>query len=383
MAFSSELDKRKEQIAQLESLTTGAIIGVTSMLNIITTGAWQLAVGQMESGWSLSTMEGPNGNTVEIHRQPWGPALALVPWNAPAPMAAHKVANALAAGAPCILKPTEWAPNGCNVFGEAAEAAGIPAGVFQIVHGGADVGQKLVNDKRIKAITFTGGLEGGRAIATACAIDFKPAQLELGGNNPVIVMADADIDEASQGVVSLLTTLNGQWCRALGRLIVHESIQDELINAVMDKLGQVVIGDSLSFDSQMGPMVHSGHLSKITSQLEGLLSKGGKAHTNSTLPELSGNFIAPTLVTGVDMADAEDEIFGPIATVHTFSTDDEALALANGTPYGLEAYLFSKDEDHAMMLGRQVHAGGVKVNGSSMISLNLMAPTSCMGMEWI
>ena len=379
MAFSAELDKRKDEIARLESLTTGAVINVTSMLNLITTGAWHLAIEQMKSGWQLSTMEGPNGNTVEVHRKPWGPALALVPWNAPAPMAAHKIANALAAGAPCILKPTEWAPNGSDVFADAAQAAGIPAGVFQIVHGGATVGKKLVADKRIKAVTFTGGLEGGRSIAAACSIDFKPAQLELGGNNPLVIFADANIEEAAGAVVSLMVTLNGQWCRALGRLIVHESIKSDLLDAVFSILETVAIGNSLSSESMMGPIIHSGHLAKITAQRDALLAKGGKAQSITPLPDLAGNFLAPTLISGVDIADTQDEIFGPIATIHTFKTEEEALALANGTPYGLEAYVFSQDEDRALAFGRKVHAGGVKINGSSMMSLNMMAPRPAWG----
>lgn len=379
MAFSTELDKRKDEIARLESLTTGAVINTTSMLNLITTGAWHLAIEQMKSGWQFSTMEGPNGNTVEVHRKPWGPALALVPWNAPAPMAAHKIANALAAGAPCILKPTEWAPNGSDIFADAAQAVGIPAGVFQIVHGGAEVGKKLVADKRIKAVTFTGGLEGGRSIASACSVDFKPAQLELGGNNPLVVFADADINETAEAVVSLMVTLNGQWCRALGRLIVHESIKADLLDAVFANLEKVTIGSSLSPNSLMGPMIHSGHLAKITAQRDALLAKGGKAQSVTPLPDLAGNFLAPTLISDVSITDAQDEIFGPIATIHTFKTKDEALALANGTNYGLEAYIFSQDEAHALAFGRNVHAGGVKVNGSSMISLNIMAPRPAWG----
>jgi acyl-CoA reductase-like NAD-dependent aldehyde dehydrogenase len=378
-AFSAALDKNKAEIARRESLTTGVIINITSMLNIITTGAWHLAIEQMNSGWNFATLPGPNGHAAEVWRKPWGPALALVPWNAPAPMAAHKIANALAAGAPVILKPTEWAPNGCDLFGEAALEAGIPAGVFQIVHGGPDVGGVLVKDRRIKSVTFTGGLKGGREIAQACAVDFKPAQLELGGNNPVIVLEDADLDAAAQGVVNLLITLNGQWCRALGRLIVHDAIASDLLDRVLERLATVVIGDSLSPESQMGPMVHSGHLRKITGQLESLLARGGEVHSSSSLPDLKGNFIAPTLVTGVSSADAQDEIFGPIGTVHTFSTENEALMLANDTLFGLEAYLFGKDEARALALGRQIHAGGVKVNGSSMMSLSLMAPRPAWG----
>jgi phenylacetaldehyde dehydrogenase len=381
LAMSAELDKRKARIAELEAFTTGAIHSLTTMLGIITTGAWHLAAEQLKSGWTLSTLPGPNDHTVEVHRKPWGPALLLTPFNAPAPMAAHKLANALAAGCPAILKPTEWAPNGCDVFAEAARAAQLPPGVFQIVHGGPDVGAILAADPRIRAISFTGGLHGGRAIAQTCAHDFKPAQLELGGNSPVIIFDDANLDEAAQGVVNLLTTLNGQWCRALGRLIVHESLQDKLLQAVLGKLENLRMGDSVAMETQMGPLAHSHHLKKIRGQMDGLLAKGGTAHSSTPLPDLGGSFIAPTLITGVSAQDAQDEIFGPIGTVHSFTTDAEALALANGTPYGLEAYLFGADEDRAMRVGREVRAGGVKVNGSSLISLHLMAPRPAWGLS--
>ncbi|GIV83886.1 MAG: hypothetical protein KatS3mg052_0893 [Candidatus Roseilinea sp.] len=378
-AMSAELEKRKARIAELEALTTGAVIRLTTMLGVITTGAWLLAIEQMKTTGATGFMEGPNGHTVEIHRLPWGPALALVPWNAPAPMAAHKVANALAAGCPTILKPSEWAPHGCDVFVEAAQAARLPPGVFQVVHGGPAVGGTLVKDRRIRAVSYTGGVAGGRAIAHACAEDFKPAQLELGGNNPMVVLEDADLDLAAQGVVNLLISLNGQWCRALGRLIVHERIVNDLLARALDRLRRVRLGDSLSPESDMGPLIHSRHKAKVEAQLQALIERGGQAHHSTPLPDLSGHFLAPTLVTGVRAEDATEEIFGPVATVHTFATEDEALRLANGTPYGLEAYVFTRDEARGLALGRRIHAGGVKVNGSSMLSLNLFAPRPAWG----
>lgn len=378
-AMSAELEKRKDRIAELEALTTGAVIRTTRMLGIITTGAWLLAIEQMKTTGAMGTLDGPNGHVVEIHRLPWGPALALVPWNAPAPMAAHKLANALAAGCPAILKPSEWAPHGCDVFVEAAQAAELPRGVLQVVHGGPAIGAKLVKDRRIKAISYTGGTSGGRAIARACAEDFKPAQLELGGNNPMVVLDDADLDQAARGVVNLLISLNGQWCRALGRLIVHHDIADVVLTRALDLLSRVRMGDSLSPDSDMGPLIHSQHKAKIESQIAALVAKGGKIHRSTPLPDLPGHFLAPTLVTGVRAEEATDEIFGPVATVHPFATDDEALALANSTPYGLEAYVFTRDEARGLALGRRIHAGGVKVNGSSMLSLNLFAPRPAWG----
>mgnify|MGYP000688732907 CR=1 FL=1 len=379
--FSAQIDKRKDEISRLESLTTGVPIGLTTMFQIILTGAWHLANEQLKSGWTLSTHQGFTGRTVEVHRKPLGVALCLVPWNAPAPMAVHKAANSLAAGCPTILKPTEWAPNGCDVLAEAAHEAKLPKGVFQIVHGGPDVGGKLVKDLRVRAVSFTGGLFGGQAIARECAYQMKSSQLELGGNNNVIVLEDADLDKAAQGVINLMTSLNGQWCRALGRLLVHESIAEKLLDTILEKMQEIKIGDSLSFETQMGPMVHSEHLAKITHQLDDLLSKGGTAHASATLPDLPGNFIAPTLVTGISNEDAQHEIFGPIGTVHTFTTDEEAEKLANATPYGLEGYVFCTDEERGLKLARKVRAGGVKVNGSTVLSLSLMAPRGAWGLS--
>lgn len=379
--FSAQIEKRKDEISRLESLTTGVPISLTTMFQIILTGAWHLAIEQLKSGWIFQTHEGFTGKTVEVHRKPLGVALCLVPWNAPAPMAVHKAANSLAAGCPTILKPTEWAPNGCDILAEAAHEAKLPKGVFQIVHGGPEVGGKLVKDSRVRAVSFTGGLEGGRAIARECAFEMKPSQLELGGNNNVIVLEDADLDKAAKGIIDLMTSLNGQWCRALGRLLVHQSIAENLLDTTLEKMKELKIGDSLSFDTQMGPMVHSQHLAKIKGQLDELIAKGGTAHASATLPDLPGNFIAPTLVTGVKNEDAQHEIFGPIGTVHTFNTDEEAAKLANSTPYGLEGYVFCTDEERGLNLARKVRAGGVKVNGSTVLSLSLYAPRGAWGLS--
>ncbi len=379
--FSAQIEKRKDEISRLESLTTGVPISLTTMFQIILTGAWHLANEQLKSGWTHQTHEGFTGRTVEVYRKPLGVALCLVPWNAPAPMAVHKAANALAAGCPTILKPTEWSPNGCDILAEAAHEAKLPKGVFQIVHGGPEVGGKLVKDSRIRAVSFTGGLTGGRAIARECAMEMKPAQLELGGNNNVIVLEDADLDKAADGIINLMTLLNGQWCRALGRLLVHESIAESLLEITLEKMKKIKIGDSLSFETQMGPMVHSLHLEKIKGQLNELISKGGTAHSSANLPASDGNFIAPTLVANVKNEDAQHEIFGPIGTVHTFKSDDEAAILANSTPYGLEGYVFCTDETRGLNLARKIRAGGIKVNGSTVLSLSLFAPRGAWGLS--
>ena len=385
-AIADGLDAEALSIAALESLGTGAIIRTTGMLAfVINGGAFRLAATLLREGILSSTMDGPTGKPAEIHHLPWGPALSLVPWNAPAPMAAHKLANSLAAGCPSILKPSEWAPYGTTTLGEVIDRVlterGVAAGTFQMVQGGPHVGGLLVNDPRVRAISFTGGLGGGRAIAAACAYDFKPAQLELGGNNAIVVLDDADVDAAAEGIVDLMTQLNGQWCRALGRLILPDGIADDVLAAVSERLAHVRIGDSLSPESDMGPIVHSAHLATLTNRVAELVGNGGTAHSSTPLPDLGGNFLAPTLITGVSSADARDEIFGPVATVHRAASDAELVGLANDTPFGLEGYVFAGDEGRGLEVARQVRAGGVKVNGSTMLSLNLFAPRPAWGLS--
>ena len=319
--MADALDVEAMRIAALESFGTGAVIGTTAMLAVVINGgAFRLAAAQLREGVLGGRCPARPGWTPRSTSSPWGPALSLVPWNAPAPMAAHKIANSLAAGCPTVLKPSEWAPYGTTVLAEAVDraltASGVPAGTFQLVQGGPQVGGQLVNDPRIRAVSFTGGLGGGRAIAAACATDFKPAQLELGGNNAIVVLDDADIDHAAQGVVDLLTQLNGQWCRALGRLVLHDSIADELLDAVLARLAVLRLGDPLDPTTQMGPIVHSAHLATLRSRIAELESLGGKAHAPTPLPDLGGSFLAPTLVTGVSPEATQHEIFGPVASVH-------------------------------------------------------------------
>jgi acyl-CoA reductase-like NAD-dependent aldehyde dehydrogenase len=375
--YADALAPMCDEVARRESLTTGAPINQTAMLSFIVHAAFRLVAEQLRSGLLTRTFEGPAGD-VEVHRLPLGPALCLVPWNAPAPMAAHKVASALGAGCPVILKPSEFAPHGSAALADAAVAIGLPPGVFQLVHGDVAVGQSLVDDPRIRAVSFTGGLAGGRAIAAASVETLRPAQLELGGHNPLVVMPDADLDQAATAVVGLMTTLNGQWCRSLGRLIAPAASLDALLDRCLAQLGKVRLGHSLSPESEMGPIVHSAHLQHLRDRIAGL---GGEAHVATPLPDLAGNFFAPTLITGVDAADSLHEVFGPVATVHPYADLDEAIALANGTPYGLEAYVVGADADAAMAVARRVKAGGVKVNGVSPLSLHLMAPRPAWGLS--
>ncbi len=378
-AAANHLMAMTPMIAAVESVNTGIAFSTTSFVNAIVWLAFKAAAGVLRSGYTLSKVPGPHGE-VEILRKPLGVAVAIVPWNSPAALAAHKVANALAAGCPVILKPTEWAPYSCLFLAEGLEAAGLPAGLFQIVHGGAAVGQRLVSDPRVRAVSFTGGLQGGRAVAAACAADFKSLQLELGGNNAMVVLEDADVDKTADGIVAGLTTLNGQWCRALGRLIVHESLQAQVVEAALDKFQSIRAGDALSPETQLGPLANEAHKARIEAAIAALQARGGQVHQSTPTPQ-SGYFLPPTLITGVRPEDALEEIFGPVATVHPFGTEEEALFLANQTPYGLGGYVYGADEVRALHIARQMNTGGVKVNGVSLLELNVDAPRPAWGLS--
>ncbi|WP_372734127.1 aldehyde dehydrogenase [Nocardioides sp.] len=383
-AIGAALESEVPRLAALEAFATGVPVAQTSIVGMIVPGAFHLAAEMLRAGTLMQVQEGPGGHAVEVHRLPLGPAVCLVPWNAPAPMAAHKVASALAAGAPTILKPSEFAPYGTTELGRVIDRvltdAGAPVGTFQLLQGGAGVGGPLVTDPRTRAVSFTGGLVAGRQIAAACADGFTALQLELGGNNPLVVLPDADPDDAARAATDLLTTLNGQWCRALGRLVVPESLADAVLAGVLDRLAALRAGDPLDPQTQFGPLVHSTHRANLEAAIEERLasSPDAVAHTRTEVPG-TGSFLAPTLLTGVPSDAALHEVFGPVATVHTYADLDEALALANATPFGLEGYVFGTDTDAALGFARQVRAGEVKVNGSSIMSLHLMTPRPAWG----
>ncbi len=366
-------------IAAVESYHTGIVFRTTSFVNAIVWLAFKAAAGVLRSGYLLRTVPGPYGD-VEILRKPRGVAVAIVPWNSPAALAAHKVANALAAGCPVILKPSEWAPYSCLLLVEGLEAAGLPAGLFQIVHGGGETGATLVGDRRVRAVSFTGGLQGGQAVAALCAREFRSMQLELGGNNAMVVLPDADAEKVADGIVAGLTTLNGQWCRALGRLLVHESIHDCVIEAALEKLKTLKAGDPLSLEAEFGPLANAAHYQRIVHVVNLLKARGGQALHSTSVPD-TGYYLPPTLITGIAPDEALEEMFGPVATVHTFKTDEEAIQLANQTPYGLGGYVFSQDEEHAMRIARRMNTGGVKVNGVSLLELNVDAPRPAWGLS--
>ncbi len=376
-AVAEELDKHQAEIAWADAAQTGVILSLTQLFAKVCSMAFRQGADLARNHPDQREMQG-QFSPILIERLPLGVAAIIAPWNAPSGIACHKLASALAAGCPVIFKPSEWAPASAQYIANAIAAAKLPAGTFQLVHGDASIGKALVEDKRVAAVSFTGGALGGSAVGASCGAQIKPVQLELGGNNAMLVLDDADLNKVADNIVTGLTTMNAQWCRALGRVIVPKHLRDSLLSLALSKLKDIKMGSSLDPDSQMGPLVHKGHLAHISDAVETYRALGAAIHQVTKLPELSGWFYPPTLITGLEGEQCLEEIFGPVATVHTYEDIKDGIRLANQTEYGLAAYVFGS-EANAWPIARQLRAGGVKINKVTLFNLSHEAPRPAWG----
>lgn len=371
-AFAAELDRRQEEIAQQDSINTGCPIRVARIIASTLGGRVRSAIAEAQELGAyvdLGTPEIP----VKLLREPIGPAVIVAPWNVPSFTCSGKVAAALAAGCPVLLKPSENTPCGVQLISEilvgVLEARGLPSAYFQLLQGGSAMGSLLTGDSRIAALVFTGGVDTGRSVATSAAQALAITQMELGSNNPAIVRADADVAHTAASLVQGTTRVNGQWCEAPGKVLVHESLHDELAAALEAEFQQLRIGDSLDETTQLGPLGFERHRDALRGEVARLEGLGGTLLGQRELPALDGWFIEPGVVVGVAAAQATTELFGPLLTMHSFSTDEEALALANVPSGGLDAFVFSSDIEAAMALAGRVRAGEVRINGTFMSDL--------------
>ena len=378
--LAAELALRAQEIADSESINPGIVI---SLARAIAGGCAEQVLGvtaQLNESGDFSELPGKGrGGPVRLRRDPWGPALVLVPWNAPAPTAVGKSAAALAAGCPVIVKPSEWAPGSSRILAQAIAAVGFPAGVFQLVHGGAAVGSQLAGDARIRAVALTGGQEAGRSIAALAAPHFTRLQLELGGNNPVVVLEDADISLTARALAAGMTKLNGQWCEAPGKVFVPQGMHDDLVEALLGELRQLTIGISTELDTNLGPLAFSEHRERLLLQIATLTNSGGRIRSSHEQLPSRGWFLSPTLVLGVDAAKARNELFGPVLTIHPVSDAAHALRLAQDTPDGLAGYVFGSDIGEAMDVAERLPGGEIKVNGTSLFDLTADSHQSFWG----
>ncbi|UQA59587.1 aldehyde dehydrogenase family protein [Polyangium aurulentum] len=315
------------------------------------------------------TMAVPANSLSYVVREPIGVCGQIIPWNYPLLMAAWKLAPALAAGNTCVLKPSEMTPMTALELGELMLEVGFPEGVVNIVTGpGAGCGEEIAESHLVDKIAFTGGTVTGRKIATAAAGNLKKITLELGGKNPNIVFADADFEAAVDGALFGAFANQGEVCSAGSRLLVERSIHDRIVEAMVAKIPRVKLGHGLEPGTKMGPLISAGHRDKVESYVRIGLEEGAKLACGGKRPAdpalANGHFLEPTIFVGVkpSMRIAREEIFGPVLSVIPFDSEEEAIAIANDTEYGLAAAVWSRSLARAHRVIRELRAGITWVN---------------------
>lgn len=281
-----------------------------------------------------------------VLKQPIGVCAAITPWNFPAAMITRKVAPALASGCTMIVKPASETPFSALALAVLAEKAGIPAGVFQVVTGKSSViGGVLTSDSRVKKLSFTGSTEVGRKLMAECAPTIKKLSLELGGNAPFIVFESADLEAAADGLIASKYRNAGQTCVCANRVYVQRSVKDEFLAIFTKKVQALTVGDGMDKGVDIGPLINHDALEKVESLLKDAVDKGAKIITGGDKHPASELSFTPTVISNVteDMALAHEEIFGPVAPIFEFDSEDEAIIAANDTIFGLAAYFYSRD----------------------------------------
>lgn len=298
-------------------------------------------------------------------KQPVGVCAAITPWNFPAAMITRKAAPALAAGCSIIIKPAEQTPLSALALAVLAERAGIPAGVLQVVTGkAAEIGQVLTSSPVVRKLSFTGSTAVGRLLYQQCAPTIKRLSLELGGNAPFIVFDDADIDAAVQGAIVSKYRNSGQTCVCANRFLVQQGVYDEFIQKLVVAVQKLRVGHGVEPGVEQGPLIDQDAVNHVQALVDDAVNKGATLKCGGRSHALGGTFFEPTILANAtsSMRVAAEEVFGPVAPVFRFSSDAEAVAMANDTEYGLAAYLYTRDQSRAWRVGEALEYGMVGLN---------------------
>ncbi|MFL9990241.1 NAD-dependent succinate-semialdehyde dehydrogenase [Paraburkholderia sediminicola] len=308
----------------------------------------------------------PNRNAkIIVTREPVGVVAAITPWNFPLAMITRKAGPALAAGCSMVLKPSEETPLSALALAVLAEMAGIPSGVFNIVSGDAvAIGGVLTESEVVRKLSFTGSTRVGKLLAKQSADTLKKLSLELGGNAPFIVFDDADIDAAVQGAMASKFRNTGQTCVCVNRFYVQDDVYDAFTQALTQAVRKMRIGNALQGEVEQGPLINQAALKKVEAHVADALQKGAKVLTGGKPHALGGTFYEPTVLIDASksMLIAEEETFGPVAACFRFNTEDEAIAAANDTPFGLSAYFYTRDLARAWRVAEALESGMVGIN---------------------
>ena len=308
----------------------------------------------------------PNPNAkIIVTREPIGVVAAITPWNFPLAMITRKAGPALAAGCTMVLKPSEETPLSAFALAVLAGKAGIPAGVFNVVSGDAvAIGGVLTESEAVRKLSFTGSTRVGKLLAKQSADTLKKLSLELGGNAPFIVFDDADIDAAVQGAMASKFRNTGQTCVCVNRFYVQDGVYDAFTQALTAAVRKMRVGNALQGDVEQGPLINAAALKKVETHVADALEKGAKVLTGGKPHALGGTFYEPTVLADASksMLIAEEETFGPVAACFRFKTEEEVIAAANDTPFGLSAYFYTRDLARAWRVAEALESGMVGIN---------------------
>lgn len=310
-----------------------------------------------------------------VIKQPIGVCAAITPWNFPLAMITRKVAPALAAGCPVVVKPAEATPLTALALAVLAEQAGFPAGVFNVITGiPAEIGGELCANPIVRKLSFTGSTAIGRLLMAQCAPTVKKLSLELGGNAPFIVFDDADVDKAVDGALAAKYRNTGQTCVCANRFLVQAGVYEEFAAKLAEKAGRLKVGNGIEEGVAQGPLINAAGLDKVEAHVADAVAKGARILCGGARHERGGNFFQPTVLADVtsQMQVAREETFGPLAPLFRFETEEQALAMANDTEFGLAAYFFSRDVGRCWRVGEALEYGMVGIN-AGLIS-NEVAP---------
>lgn len=365
---ASELIKASaDELAELESQDMGIPVPQARAMVLEAAAQFQYYAGWADKIHGRTADLGPAERRIQGYtlREPVGVVAMIVPWNAPLISASKKLAPALAAGCTCVLKPAAETPLTALWLGQILFAAGVPAGVVNIVTGpGSTVGAALAEHDDVDAVAFTGSTEVGRSIIHAGAGNIKKLSLELGGKSPVIVMPDADLTAAIPGVAGAVFWNTGQVCAAGTRLFVHEAVFDQVVEGVAEEGRRLRIGYGADPDVDLGPLISRKQLERVTAYVDGGREAGARVVSGGNRIGDKGYFFEPTVLADVDqtMAVMREEIFGPVLGVMPFSDVDEAVALANDSSFGLASSVWTRDGAVGHSIARRLRAGRVGIN---------------------
>ena len=365
--IADAIEARAEEIAFAECLDTGQPLRFMQKAALRGAENFRFFADRAPAARDGQSLPSPTLMNVTT-RVPLGPVGVITPWNTPFMLSTWKIAPALAAGCTVVHKPAEFSPITARILAEIAHEAGLPEGVWNLVNGfGEEAGKALTEHKLIRAIAFVGESKTGSMIMRQGADSLKRVHFELGGKNPVIVFDDADLERALDAAIFMIYSLNGERCTSSSRLLLHRSIAGAFIDRLVARVNNIKVGHPLDPNTEIGPLIHKEHFDKVCSYFQIAQKDGATIAAGGKAPQGKGHYVQPTLFTNAtpDMRIAQEEIFGPVLTTLTFESEEEALEVANGTDYGLTAYVWTQDITRAMRFTGALEAGMIWVNSEN------------------